>query len=95
MSDTVEASLPENSIIRKLLELQSGQLPEGSSNVKEVETTISDEDYNIMLNEFLKKTRQAQENAKPENKLRRKIVSMEEHRKKAQFRDIKKGFLTF
>jgi hypothetical protein len=72
-TQTIEATLPEGSIIKTILDL--GKVKDGSDEIDEidddtikpVEYTLSQEDYQKMINQYLKK----QSDDEPKNKLRR------------------------
>lgn len=93
MSEPIEITLPENSIIRRIFEGKPAD-DEKATDVKEVEKTLTDEEYQEVLKGFLEQARKQAEANKPENKLRKRIALMEEHRQKACFRGLKKGFIT-
>tara|TARA_R110000868_G_C10747478_1_gene752913 strand:- start:38 stop:349 length:312 start_codon:yes stop_codon:yes gene_type:complete len=58
MNPTIEMDLPEDSIFRKL---GNAIIPETTisapNGIKEVESSLSDEDYNKMISDFLSKAR--------------------------------------
>jgi hypothetical protein len=87
---TVEIDLPDDSIIKKLLQCRAddGQSFDENNEIKSVEKTISDEDYNAMLSEFLEKAKKQAELNKPENRLKHKIMIKENERKRSQFRGL-------
>lgn len=95
MSDKpIELTLPEDSIIRRIFEGPSGIDEKSSENIKEVEKTLTDEEYDELMKKFLNHMRKQAEQNKPEVKLRSRLNSMAEHRQRAQFRGLKPGFLT-
>lgn len=86
MDNTVEIDLPETSVIRKLFESRIVENENPENGIKEVESTLNDEEYNDMLKEFLEKLRKNEELNKPENRLRKKIMEKENERQKIAFR---------
>ena len=96
MSEPIEITLPDDSIIRRIFEGPMGIDEKASEDIKEVEKTLTDEEYNELMSAFLNKMRiQSQSQSQnPENKMRRKLAMMAEHRQRAQFRGLKPGFLT-
>ena len=81
---TIEATLPEGSIIKTILDL--GKIKDGSDEteidddtIKPVEYTLSNEDYQKMINQYLKKQKDdgaeqsssLRTESEPKNKLRR------------------------
>jgi phosphoribosyl-dephospho-CoA transferase len=84
-TQTIEATLPEGSIIKTILDL--GKVKDGSDEIDEidddtikpVEYTLSQEDYQKMINQYLKKQKGAEQSSslrtesddEPKNKLRR------------------------
>ena len=97
MSQTIEATLPEDSIIRKLIEAQTQPIQiadeKQSEDIKEVEKTLTDEEYEDLMKKFMEHVRKQAEENTPKKKLERKIKMLEEQRKPVLFRDLKKGFL--
>ena len=92
MSEPIEITLPESSIIRQIFEGVTN--PEGAGeDIKEVEKTMTDEEYQEMLKGFVEYARKQAEHNKPENKLRRKIEFMKDLRNKEMLKRKKKGFL--
>lgn len=92
MSDPIEITLPEDSIIRRIFEGK----PEGnevSTDIKDVEKTLTDEEYQEVLKGFLEQTRKHADANKPKNKLRKRIDIMEDYRKPVCYRGLKRGFL--
>ena len=79
----IEITLPEDSIFKQLFSSQT----DSESKTGVVETGLSDEDYNRMMNDFLTKVRVSQT---PKAKIRARIESQEDGRKPLKFR---KGFL--
>jgi hypothetical protein len=75
-SEPIEITLPETSIFRKLIEKPI------DDNVKEVDSTITDEEYNQMMKEFLERIRKQNVFNKPENKIKRILKAKEEERKR-------------
>jgi hypothetical protein len=94
MSEPIEITLPEDSIIRRIFEGPKGIDEKASDDIKEVEKTLTDEEYNELMSAFLNKMRIQSQSQNPENKMRRKLAMMAEHRQRAQFRGLKPGFLT-
>jgi hypothetical protein len=74
--EPIEITLPETSIFRKLIEKPI------DDNVKEVDSTITDEEYNQMMKEFLERIRKQNEFNKPENKIKRILKAKEDERKR-------------
>jgi len=97
MSQTIEATLPEDSIIRKLIEAQTQPIQiadeKQSEDIKEVEKTLTDEEYEDLMKKFMEHVHKQQLENTPKKKLERKIKMLEEQRKPVLFRDLKKGFL--
>jgi cytochrome c553 len=92
--EPIEITLPETSIIRQLFEASYGdEKNDNKTEIKEVEKTLSDDEYNQLMAMFLNQARQEQEQNKPENKIKRILKEKENERKRAQFKDIKPGFL--
>jgi len=93
--EPIEIDLPENSLIKKLLQCRAddGQSFDENNEIKSVEKTLTDEEYNAMLIEFLEKSKKQAELNKPENRLKHRIMLKENERKRAQFRGLKNGFL--
>lgn len=90
----IEITLPETSIIRQIFEASYGEEKNTEdNNIKEVEKTLTDEEYNELMKAFLDASRKQAENNKPENKIKRIIKEKEEERKRAQFKTLKPGFL--
>jgi hypothetical protein len=87
MNDPIEITLPEDSIFRKLMGTPS-------TDIKETENTMTDEEYNELLKGFLEYSKKQALNNKPEVKLRKKIEMMEQSRQRETFKGLKKGFLT-
>jgi hypothetical protein len=85
-SDTVEIDLPETSLIRQLIEgvrLEDGKENEcGDSELKTVQTTLTDEEYQKMLSDFLTQLRDVEKMKSPEEKLKRKLGAFKEVRKR-------------
>jgi hypothetical protein len=84
---TIEATLPEGSIIKTILDL--GKIKDGSDEteidddiIKPVEYTLSNEDYQKMINQYLKK----QKDDEPKNKLRRILKQKALVRKRTVYR---------
>jgi hypothetical protein len=93
MNNTVEIELPKDSLIRSLIEGKDPSIGE-DSEIKGVEHTMSEEEYQQTLQEFLEFTRKQAEFNKPENKLHRKLEEMRDKRKRAMFQGLRSGFLT-
>jgi hypothetical protein len=98
MSQTIEATLPEDSIIRKLIEAQTqpiqiAEVANASEDIKEIEKTLTDEEYEDLMKKFMEHVRKQAEENTPKKKLERKIKMLEQQRKPVLFRDLKKGFL--
>ena len=86
---TIEATLPEGSIIKTILDL--GKIKDGSDEteidddtIKPVEYTLSQEDYQKMINQYLKK----QKDDEPKNKLRRILKQKALIRKRTPYKVI-------
>jgi hypothetical protein len=94
MSEPIEITLPEDSIIRRIFEGPNGVDEKASGDIKEVEKTLTDEEYDELMKNFLDHMRKQSQHNSPENKMRRKLAMMAEHRQRAQFRGLKPGFLT-
>lgn len=93
-NEPIEITLPETSIIRQIFEASYGDEKNDENNtVKEVEKTLTDEEYNELMKAFLDASRKQAERNKPENKIKRIIKEKEEERKRAQFKSLKPGFL--
>jgi hypothetical protein len=93
MSDnTIEVDLPEDSIFRKLMGLGAEDAKVGEE-IKDVEKTLSDEEYQKLLAGFLEFSRKQAEANKPENKLKRKLEEMKDARRPTMYRGLAKGFL--
>jgi len=80
--DPIEITLPETSIFRKLFEATSVDEKNDDNPIKEVEHTLTDDEYNQMMGEFLEKVRKQNELNKPENKIKRILKEKEEERKR-------------
>ena len=94
MSEPIEIELPKDSVIRRIFEGPTGADEKSGEEIKEVEKTLTDEEYDELMKGFLHEMRKQAQMNNPENKLRRRIAAMAEHRQRAQFRGLKKGFLT-
>jgi hypothetical protein len=90
MNPTIEVNLedvlPEGSVVKQIL---TGDNPD----VKAVEKTMSDEEYGVIMAQFLEMYRKKAEDNKPQNKIKKKIAEKENERKRAQFKTLKPGFL--
>ncbi len=87
MSQTIEATLLEDSIIRKLIEAQTQPIQIADEKQSE------DEEYEDLMKKFMEHVRKQAEENTPKKKLERKIKMLEQQRKPVLFRDLKKGFL--
>lgn len=94
---TIEMTLPEDSVIRKIFEsanANASHLDEGihqtftaPDGVKEVETGLDDESYNKLISEFINKSRIQ---ATPKSKMEEILNQKRDQRKPLKLR---KGFL--
>lgn len=92
MNNTIEIELPKDSLIRTLVEGENKEVGE-DNGITEVKETLTDEEYQTMLNGFLERLRNQQELNKPVNKLKRILEEKREQRKPAMYRGLKQGFL--
>lgn len=93
MNDTIEIELPKDSLIRSLVEGGQPDIIGDDSEIKQVQHTLTDEEYQTMLQQFTEHMRNQAEYNKPEHKLKRRLEEFREQRKPVMYRGLKKGFL--